>query len=109
MNRNERFASTYFQTVLSEWNLLDTNIKESNTLEALKSKLLGVIRPIKKSVYNVYNITGIRKLTKLRVNFSPLNEHRFRHSFDCLSQRCPCGEDDENNMHLSCVALCITR
>ena len=98
VNRTEHFASTYFQNLLSEWNLLDTNIKESNTLEAFKSKLLGVIRPIKKSMYNIYNITGIRKLTKMRVNFSPLNEHRFRHSFDCLSPRCACGEDNEYNV-----------
>ena len=64
----------YFQIVLSEWNLLDTNIKESSTLEAFKSKLHGVIRPIKKSVYNIHNKTGVRKLTKLQVNFSPRNE-----------------------------------
>ena len=78
---------------------MDTNIKESNTLEAFKSKLLGAIRPIKKPVYNIYNITGITKLTKLRVNFSPLSKHKFRHSFDCLSPRCACGEDKENSVH----------
>ena len=89
MNRTERFASRYFQNVLSEWNLLATNIKESNTLEAFKSKLPRVIRPTKKSVYNFYNITCI----------SPLTEHRFRHSFDCLSPRCACGEDNENDVH----------
>ena len=38
-------------------------------------------------MYNVYNIAGIRKLTKLRVSFIPLNEHRFRNSFDCLIPR----------------------
>ena len=99
VNRTESFASAYFQSVLSEWNLLDTNIRDSNTLEVFKNKLLGVIRPIKKSVYNFYNIGGIRKLTELRVNYSPLNEHRFRHSFDCLSPRCACGADNENNVH----------
>ena len=89
--RTARFASTYFQNVLSEWNLLDQNIKDSNTLAEFKRKLLAIIRPVKKSVYNVYNMTGIRNLTMLRVKFSPLNEHRFRHSFDCLSPRCVCG------------------
>ena len=33
VNRTERFASTYFQNVLSEWNILDINI----TLIRLKS------------------------------------------------------------------------
>ena len=99
INRTERFASSFFQYVISEWNLLDTHIKASNSLAAFKCKLLRVIRPIKKSVYNVYNIMGIRNVTKLRVNFSPLNEHRFRHSFDCLSPRCACGADKEDNVH----------
>ena len=49
-------------------------------------------------MYNVYNIAGIGKLTKFRVNFSPLNERRFRQSFDCLSPRCACA-DNENNVH----------
>ena len=102
VNRTERFASTYFQNALSEWNLLDTNIGDSNTLDIFKNTLLGVIRPIKKLVYNVYNIAGIRKLSKLRVDLSPLNEHRFRHSFDCLSPRCACGTDSppQNNVHV---------
>ena len=99
VNRTERFASTSFQNFLPEWNLLDTNIRDSNTLEVFKNKSLGVLRPINKPVYNVYNIAGIRKLTKFRVNFSALNEHRFQHSFDSLSPRCTCGADNENNLH----------
>ena len=59
VKKTERFASTYFQNVLSEWNLLDTKIRDSNTLEVFKRKLLGVIRPIKKSVDRVYNIARI--------------------------------------------------
>ena len=50
VNRTECFASTYSQNVLSEWNILDTSIEESNMLEAFKSKLLGAIRLIKKSM-----------------------------------------------------------
>ena len=61
--------------------------------------LLAVIRPVKKSVYSVYNMTGIRNLTKLRVKFSPLNEHRFRHNFDCLSPLCVCGTRNEDSEH----------
>ena len=71
----------------------------SNTLAEFKRKLLAGIRPVKKSVYNVYNITGIRNLTKLQVKFSPLNEDRFRHSFDCLRPRCVCGMGNEDSDH----------
>ena len=51
--RTARFASTYFQNVLFEWNLLDQTIKDSNALAEFKRKLLPAIRPVKNSVYNV--------------------------------------------------------
>ena len=35
----------------------------------------------------------------LRVNFSPLNEHRFRHNFDCLSPIGFFGTGKEDNEH----------
>ena len=47
----------------------------------------------------MHNVTGIRNLTRLRVGFSPLNEHRFRHNFDCLSPLCVCGIGNEDNEH----------
>ena len=82
-----RFSNTYFQNVLSEWHSLDNNIKESETISEFKRKLLAVIRPKQRSVYSVYDRVGIKNLTKLRLKFSPLNEHRFRHHFDCFSPR----------------------
>ena len=42
---------------------------------------------------------GIKRLTKLRVKFSDLNEHKFRHSFDCLTPMCECGMANEDNEH----------
>ena len=36
---------------------------------------------------------------KLRLQFSALNEHRFRHDFDCLSPVCNCGLANEDNEH----------
>ena len=34
------------------------------------------------SIYNVHDIIGVRYLSKLRLQFSALNEHKFRHNFD---------------------------
>ena len=39
------------------------------------------------------------RLTKLRVEFSTLNEYRFRHNFDCVSPLCLCGMGNEDNAH----------
>ena len=41
----------------------------------------------------------MRRLTQIRVDFSDLRDHRFNHSFNCLSPRCPCGIEDETTSH----------
>ena len=46
----------------------------------------------------VYDIVGIRRL-KTSNRISPLNEHRFRHNFDCLSPIGACGYAIEDNQH----------
>ena len=97
--RTVRFSNTYFQNVLYEWNLLDDGIKNSASLGEFKRKVLAMIRPSRKPIFNIHDITGIKRLTKLRVNFSDLNEHKFRHNFDCVSPTCDCGQANEDNEH----------
>ena len=94
-----RFSHTYFHNILVEWNALDKDIRKSNTLGEFKGKLLAKIRPSKKSVFEVHDIRGLRCLTKLRVKFSPLNEHKFRHNFDSRSPVCACNSGIEDDEH----------
>ena len=94
-----RFSSSYFHNTICEWNLLEKSVQDSPSLAVFKSKLLRIIRPEKNPVYNIYDILGIKLLTRLRVNFNPPNEHRFRHNFDCLSPICICGTGKEDNEH----------
>ena len=57
--RTVRFSNTYFQNVLYEWNLLDDGIKNSASLEEFKRKVLAMIRPSRKPIFNIHDITGI--------------------------------------------------
>ena len=66
-------------------------------LGEFKDKLLSKIRPSKKSVFEVRHMRGVRCSAKLRVKFSPLNEHKFRHSFDSLSPICGSNSGIEEN------------
>ena len=50
-------------------------------------------------MYGICDIVGIKRLTKLRVEFSALNEHIFRHNFDCVSPLFLCGMGNEDNAH----------
>ena len=104
VGRTMRFSSSYFHNTICEWNLLEKAVQDSPSLAVFKSKLLRIIRPEKNPVYNIYDIFGIKLLTRLRVNFSPLNEHRFRHNFDCLSPICICGTGKEIMSITSCTA-----
>ena len=56
-------------------------------------------RPEGNPVYNISDIEGVRLLTKLRLNFSVLNEHKFRNNFHSLTPFCVCGTDKEDNKH----------
>ena len=62
-----------------DWNNLDKDIKEANTKQIFKKRLLNKIRPTKSSYFGIRENDKIRFLTMLRVGLSPLREHKFRH------------------------------
>ena len=98
-SRTAHFSNTYFQNVIAKWSLLNSDVRSPESLSAFKRKLISTVRPLKNSIYGVYCIVGGRGLTRLRIELSPLNEHRFRHNFDCLSPICACGCAIEDNQH----------
>ena len=53
---------------------------------------------------------GLKLLTRLRLNFSHLNEHSFRHGFkDTVDPMCECGLEIETTLHfLLCCRLYST-
>ena len=60
---------------------------------------MSLVRPTKKSIFSVNDIEGVRLLTRLRVQFSDLHKHRFRHRFHCSSPMCLCQTSIEDNEH----------
>ena len=98
-SRTKRSSNTYFTNVLHEWNMLDENIRNSATIAEFKRKLLTFIRPLKNSLFRVFDIFGVKQLTMLRLEFSMLNEHKFRHNFQCPSPMCACNTGIEDNAH----------
>ena len=52
-------------------------------------------------MFNCHDRLGVVYLTRLRVGFSHLNEHKFRHNFlDTLDPFCSCRSGDvENTLH----------
>ena len=83
-----------------EWNKLDNNIRNSETVSASKKQILKFIGPSPNSTFNEHNPHGIKLLTKLPVGLSRLREHKFRHIFqDSLDPFCNCGHHIETTIH----------
>ena len=75
-------------------------MQNSESLVVFKSKLLSFIRPSTRSIFSVNDPEGVKYLTRLRLRFSHLNEHKFRHGFlDTLNPLCNCSLEVEDNEH----------
>ena len=52
------------------------------------------------SLFSIHDPVGVKLLTRLRLRFSHLNEHKFRHNFkDTPSPMCDCGSEIETTQH----------
>ena len=98
--RNKSFKNSFSPFTTEAWYGLDPSVINSNSLEVFKSKLLAFIRPVQRSIYNVFNPQGLKFLSRLRLRLSHLNKHRFRHNFkDCINPQCSCSLEVENTLH----------
>ena len=80
------------------------SIRKCETVSQFKTKLINLVRPPpppppKKSTFKIHDINGIKLLTRIRVEFSDLRSHRFRHNFNCASPLCLCQTRIEDNEH----------
>ena len=94
------FKDSFFLAVISEWNSLNVNIRNSSSINVFKKELLKFIRPEPNSTYSINDSKGLTLLTRLRLGLSHLGDHKFRHNFqDCVSPMCSCGQDIETTTH----------
>ena len=70
-----------------------------------------MIRPSKSNVFGIDDRIGLPRLTRLRVNFSDLREHRFDHRFNCPNPLCKCSIENESTEHflLRCLLYSTIR
>ena len=58
------------------------------------------IRPKEYSIFAIHDTKGLKLLTRLRLSFTHLNEHKFRHGFkDSVDPMCKCGVETELTLH----------
>ena len=67
---------------------------------AFKNALLTFIRPKHVDTFGIHNPIRMQLLARLRLGFSHLNEHKFRHNFrDFLNPLCKCKLEPETTSH----------
>ena len=111
--RTERFHNTFFPFCLSQWNKLDCHIKDMPSSASFKRAILKFFRPSQRFVFKCPDRLGVIYLTRLRVGFSHLNEHRFRHNFiDTTDPFCSCrtgAVEDTKHYLLHCPNYAMQR
>ena len=98
-SRTERYVNSFFPYCIKEWNNLDDSVKSLPSLMCFKEYLNKFIRPKGNSFYGIKDVIGIKLLTKIRVDFSDLRDHRYNHNFNCPNPICSCGIEDETSLH----------
>ena len=84
---------------IKEWIKLDSEIRNAETYASFRKMLLNFIWPMGNSTYKIYPL-GIKLLTRLRLGFSHLSEHKFRHNFaDPLNPLCFCSLETEFTLY----------
>ena len=105
--RTKTFKNTFSPYCIDEWNNLDKEIRNAKSLYKFK-KFFKTEKP-ENSLYNVYDPVGVKLLSLLRLQFSHLNEHKFRYEFnDSVDPMCPCGSEVETTEHFSLRCQCFS-
>ena len=97
-SRTISFKNTVFPYCVNEWNNLKVDIRNAKSLNIFKKLVISDKK--ENPLVSVYDPLSVKLLTRLRLDFSHLNEHKFRHGFkDTLNTSCTCGVEFETTEH----------
>ena len=77
--RTKSFKKSFFSYCINVWNNLKADIRNAKSISIFKK--LIVSKKHGNSLFSVYDPLGEKFLTRLRLKFSHLKEHKFRHGF----------------------------
>ena len=99
--RTKAFNWSFYPYSIKEWCALSEEIRNIVSVNKFKKIILSFIRPKENSVFAIHDTKVLKLLTRLRLNFSHLDEHKFRRGFkDIVDPMCKCGLETETTLHL---------
>ena len=98
--RNDYFKNSFIPYVVRGWNKLSTEIRNSTSYQQFRKSFLSFIEPTCSSLFSIHHPVGVKLLVRLRLGFSHLREHKFRHNLhDTLNPLCHCSLEPETISH----------
>ena len=83
------FNSSFYPYSIKQWCGLSEEIGNIVSVNKFKETVISFIRPKENSVFAIHYTIGLKLLIRLRLNFSNLNEDKFRHEFkDTVDPMC---------------------
>ena len=104
--------NSFYPDAINLWNNLDVTLRQEPSLSRFKERLIKIIRPSPKSIFEIHDIKGVKRLLQLRVGLSPLFYHKYRHNFkDTITDLCHCRMQPETTAHflLHCQSYLVAR
>ena len=98
--RSNFFWNSFFPSTITEWNKLDHDICNNDSLNVFKLSVLKFVRPVVNSLFVINNPYGLKLLTRLCLGLSHFRYHKYRHYFqDCINPICVCGLEIGTTTH----------
>ena len=110
--KTKAFNSSFYPYSFKEWCALSEKIRNIVSVNKFREIILSFIRHNENSVFAIQDTKGLKLLKRLTLNFSHLNEHKFRHGFrDTVDPKCRCGLETAATLHflLRCRLYSIIR
>ena len=99
--RTEIFKDSFLPYTINEFSRVDPEIRRIDSFIGLRTKLLIFIKSTENKIFSIYSPLEIKLFNRLRVDFSHLNEHKFRDNFaDNLNPLCSCFLETESTAHI---------
>ena len=85
---------------IRSWNNIGVEYSSSNSISIFKTRILNLVRPSEKSVFEIHSPTGLKYIFQLRLGLSPLKCHKRHHNFtDTPTDWCDCRCAPEDTAH----------
>ena len=98
--RTKYFQSSFLPRVIRVWNKLDPDKWSCLSYSSFHKALLNFIRPTENEIFNIHDQVGTKLLTRLRLGFSHLCQHKYWHNFEgILNSLCLCSIETETTLN----------